>query len=318
MKKDDLNKEDLLKENAYLHKQLEKLNKRLQESDAFKSHFLSNITNEIINPFTSILGISKSISKLNKDKIGQIHSMSHLIYNEAFDLDFQLQNIFAAAKIESGEVNLELSSIDPRESMMEMIEELRFKAEKKSQYIEFTAADSLPHNFVTDVDKYQMIIKNLLLNAIIFGFEKSKISVSMGYETGGLKVEVNNPGNIINTEDLNNIFDRFTKLDKTINSINQGHGLGLSVSKAYCDFLNGNIEVNSQEKLGNTFKITIPACENNEDSLICDDDLFIDDTEIFKNEQSAKNVYLPRQAICFLCSLSFKYYFRVMCSGLPF
>lgn len=281
MSNDESNMETLKQENAYLHKQLENLNQKLKESDAFKSHFLSNITNEIINPFTSILGISKSISKLNEEKIGQIHSMAHLIYNEAFDLDFQLQNIFAAAKIESGEINMELSSIQAYEDLTSIIEEIRFKAEKKSQYIEFICEENVPHNYVTDADKFQIVIKNLLLNAIIFGDEKSKISVWMGFVNENLKIEINNIGNHLDENDLKAIFDRFNKLDKNINSINQGHGLGLSVCKAYLDFLTGTIEVESNLESGNTFKISIPPIENNPDSLIRDDDLFIDDSEIF-------------------------------------
>lgn len=281
MNQDHSNLDALKKENAYLNKQLEKLNQKLQESDAFKSHFLSNITNEIINPFTSILGISKSIMKLDAHKIGQIHSMANLIFNEAFDLDFQLQNIFAAAKIESGEINLELSSIEPFENIKDMIEEMRFKAENKSQYIEFISDKSVPHNFVTDYDKFQIIVKNLLLNAIVFGDEKSKISVLINFENEHLKLEVNNFGKIINKEDTKAIFDRFNKLDKNINSLNQGHGLGLSIVKAYLDFLNGSIEVESDKKKGNTFTIILPPTENEADSLIRDDDLFIDDSEIF-------------------------------------
>ena len=281
MSNDEINIDSLKQENTYLHKQLENLNEKLRESDAFKSHFLSNITNEIINPFTSILGISKSISRLDAEKIGQIHSMANLIYNEAFDLDFQLQNIFAAAKIESGEINLELSSIQPNEDVMAIIEEIRFKAEKKSQYIEFKCEDNIPHNFVTDADKFQIVIKNLLLNAVIFGDEKSKISIRMEYTDTSLIMEVNNSGNIIKNEDLKGIFNRFTKLDKTINSINQGHGLGLSVSKAYLDLLEGSIDVESNEDMGNTFKIKLPQTENDPDSLIREDDLFIDDSEIF-------------------------------------
>lgn len=281
MNQDHSNLDALKKENAYLNKQLEKLNQKLQESDAFKSHFLSNITNEIINPFTSILGISKSIMKLDSHKIGQIHSMANLIFNEAFDLDFQLQNIFAAAKIESGEINLELSSIEPFENIKDMIEEMRFKAENKSQYIEFISDKSVPHNFVTDYDKFQIIVKNLLLNAIVFGDEKSKISVLINFENEHLKLEVNNFGKNINKEDTKAIFDRFNKLDKNINSLNQGHGLGLSIVKAYLDFLNGSIEVESDKKKGNTFTIILPPTENEADSLIRDDDLFIDDSEIF-------------------------------------
>lgn len=275
------NHQNLQQENKYLHKQLELLNQKLKESDAFKSHFLSNVTNEIINPFASIIGISKNITKLNSNNIGQIHSMAHLIYNEAFDLDFQLQNIFAAAKIESGELNLEISSVQPVELIKNLIEELRFKAEKKSQYIEFTSSPLVPHNFVTDEEKIHIIFKNLLSNAIIFGSEKSKITVDLHFSENHIILTVNNKGPLIIQEDLKNIFNRFTKLDKTINSINQGHGLGLSVTKAYLDFMEGDIKAESEKELGNTFSIYLKPIESDSETLIRDDDLFIDDSELF-------------------------------------
>ncbi|NOR87457.1 MAG: hypothetical protein GQ527_07600, partial [Bacteroidales bacterium] len=206
--------EDLKKENKYLLNQVSKLNHKLKESDAFKSHFISNITNEIINPFTSILGISKNITSLDHTSIGQIHSMSNLIYNEAFDLDFQLQNIFAAAKIESGEINIELSSIHPVNFVKNVIESLRFKSEKKSQYIELTTTGEINSNLVTDEEKFHIIIKNLISNAIIFGEEKSKISVQISQKNETLKILVNNQGDLLNFEQLKTIFDRFSKLDK--------------------------------------------------------------------------------------------------------
>lgn len=281
--KDSNNKEieALKEENKRLLNQLEVLNEKLKESDAFKSHFISNITNEIVNPFTSILGISKNITHLESEKIGQIHSMAHLIYNEAFDLDFQLQNIFAAAKIESGEINIELSSIDPVIITEDVIESLRFKSEKKSQYIELIKKPELSYNFVTDLDKLQIIIKNIISNAIIFGDEKSKISVELSNIQEKLCIKVINIGTPIDMEDLNKIFDRFTKLDKNINSINQGHGLGLSVTKAYLEFLEGEISVSSSPESGNQFTVTIPPTISDSHMLIRDDDLFIDDSEIF-------------------------------------
>jgi len=273
--------ESLKKENTYLLAQLTKLNQKLEESDSFKSHFISNITNEIVNPFTSILGISKNIIGLGANKISQIHSMANLIYNEAFDLDFQLQNIFAAAKIESGEINLELTSIEPIAFVENIIESLRFKSEKKAQYIEIIAHDDVPSNFVTDEEKFNVIIKNIITNAIIFGDDKTRIGVNIEGKDDQIIIKVNNKGSLIDKEELDKIFDRFTKLDKNINSVNQGHGLGLSVTKSYLEFLDGEISVESDENIGNTFSVVMHPSENNSDSLIRDDDLFIDDSEIF-------------------------------------
>jgi signal transduction histidine kinase len=273
--------ENLKNENLILQKQLAKLNEKLRESEAFKGHFISNITNEIVNPFTSILGLSKGIISLNEKQIGQIHSMAHLVFNEAFDLDFQLQNIFAAAKIESGEVNLELSSICPLEVIVDIIESLRFKSEKKNQYISVDIPVELPYNLVTDLNKYQLIIKNVITNAIIFGHEKTAINVQIKALNDGIQVTINNKGNLIEPEEINQIFDRFVKLDKTINSINQGHGLGLSVTKAYLELLGGDIRVESNQEKGNTFQLFIPPSSFTNHALIREDDLFIDDTEIF-------------------------------------
>jgi len=57
--------------------------------------------------------------------------------------------------------------------------------------------------------------------------------------------------------------------------------LGLSVSKAYLDLLEGRIEVESNAENGNSFKVTIPQTQSDADALIRDDDLFVDDSEIF-------------------------------------
>ena len=64
--------------------QLDKLNTKLTESEAFKSHFLSNISNEIINPFTSILGLSQNIIDLKSSDIKEIHEkrINHRIERE--------------------------------------------------------------------------------------------------------------------------------------------------------------------------------------------------------------------------------------------
>ncbi|OYT17007.1 MAG: histidine kinase [Bacteroidetes bacterium 4572_77] len=272
---------DLKEENDYLNQQLSKLNKKLQDSDAFKSHFISNITNEIVNPFSSILGLSQSILKLDKEKIGQIHSMTKLIFNEAFDLDFQLQNIFAAAKVESGEINVELSSINPVLFLKEIIEDLRFKSEKKLQYMNFSYEKDIPSNLVIDQEKLSLIIKNILSNAIIYGHEKSEITIEMRCTNKELDISIKNKGSLLNNEEIEEIFDRFLKLDKSINSINQGHGLGLSISKAYIELLNGKIKVNSSKTEGNCFRITVPPYPSQANLLIHDDDLFSEESEIF-------------------------------------
>ncbi|MGD9977390.1 MAG: hypothetical protein AB7S54_05595, partial [Bacteroidales bacterium] len=81
----ELNKKSLaeLKE---LNAELKLVNKKLEESEALKTHFISNITNEIINPFTSILGLSKAILSVDKENWKKVISRVALIHSEAVNL----------------------------------------------------------------------------------------------------------------------------------------------------------------------------------------------------------------------------------------
>ncbi|MCD6178339.1 MAG: HAMP domain-containing histidine kinase [Bacteroidales bacterium] len=272
----------LKQEQKQLIEQLNKLNQKLEESDAFKSHFLSNITNEIINPFTSILGISKNIYELNDSQITQIHAMSKLIYSEAFDLDFQLRNIFAAATIESGENNLELVNLKIKDFLEEIIENLRLKAEKNALYFEFTHFFSSDF-FVTDAEKLRRILINLIVNAITFSSKKNKIRIHAELNKNGFLFRINNQGKPISKKDANVIFDRFKKLDTSINSLNQGHGLGLAIVNDYIELLNGNLHFESNKEDGTTFSISLPILKTEEQNFYMEDeDLFTsDDTELF-------------------------------------
>ena len=121
------------------------------------------------------------------------------------------------------------------------------------------------------------------MNAITFSTEKNKIGIYAELNDEGFIFRISNQGNIISNADAEVIFDRFKKLDDSINSLNQGHGLGLSIIKDYLEFLGGKIWLESNEKDGTTFTVSLPFIENKEQGFFMEDeDLFAsDDTEIF-------------------------------------
>ena len=85
---------------------IEDLNKKLSKCEGTRSHFISNIRNEIINPFASIHGLAKLIVQSRKEEWKKVISIASMIHKESFLLDFQLMNIFSAAELESGETQL--------------------------------------------------------------------------------------------------------------------------------------------------------------------------------------------------------------------
>ncbi len=259
--------------------ELKKVNQKLSESEALKGHFISNVTNEIVNPFASILGLSKSIIASGEHDIKKIKNMAELIHSEAFDLDFQLKNIFTAARIEAGELEPEYIKTDISLLISSVIATYKYKAEQKQLTIKFTADIERDISdkgfFVTDPEKLRLILSNLLSNSIKFSNAANRVELKVWVDEGDLKISVKDYGIGIEKEDLEVIFDRFKRLNTAINSMNPGHGLGLSVTKALLDNMNGHIDIVSKRNIGSMFTITIPQGEANEDGFALDGNEFI-------------------------------------------
>jgi signal transduction histidine kinase len=101
-------------------------------------------------------------------------------------------------------------------------------------------------------------MSNLLSNAIKFSYSKRKILVKVTRAFNKLILEVQDFGSGISAENESIIFDRFKRIDSGINSLNRGHGLGLSINKAVLEILDGTISFTSKINDGSTFIVTLP------------------------------------------------------------
>ncbi len=278
------NKKDL-DELQRLNKELIKLNKRLEDSEALKSHFISNIANEIVNPFTSILALSKTILSVKKEDWKTVISMVALIHSEAFNLDFQLKNIFMAAQIEAGDLQAEILEVDVKSLLDRVIESLKIEANKKhikTKFITKIQSCDSGNCFKTDPEKLKLILANIINNAIQFSDKEKEIEIKIDRLASQLKIAVIDHGKGMDEEEQKQIFDRFKRLDNTINTINRGYGLGLSVTKSLIDLLEGKIEIFSQKDVGTNITIILPEMETDSYGFASDGDEFLfDNNETF-------------------------------------
>lgn len=270
-----------LKDLENLNNELMLVNQKLEESEKLKSHFISNIRNEIINPFSSIIGLSKQLMNtepFDKEKVSQYASM---IYEEAFELDFQLKNIFAAASIEAGDLVPQVVEIDVPSFFNNAIKYIEQRAKAKILTIKLDFSTSIGSNrFKTDAEKLNIIIMNLLANAIDFSIEKSnEIIVKVNLNTESLMFSVKDFGSGIPKDKQDIIFDRFKRLNMKIHTSNKGYGLGLSITKGFVEILGGHISVESELGKGSTFNIFIPELnyEKNRLGFVSNDAEFFDD-----------------------------------------
>lgn len=253
-----------VEELTHLNTELREVNKKLEESESLKSHFISNITNEIMNPFTSILGLSRAILSVDKEAWKKVIQMVALIHAEAFSLDFQFRNIFFAAKIEAGEQSPEILNVDVLALVDGLLDNFRYEIRKKHLRVNFhddSPSKEAALSFKTDPLYVRLIMANLLNNAINFSFENNEIDLALCIKDGKMTFSFTDHGVGIAEDMQRKIFDRFSRGDNGINSVNRGHGLGLSVSKAILDLLNGEISLESKLGKGSRFTVNIPESD---------------------------------------------------------
>lgn len=249
-------------------RKLEELNNKLLESEKVKSSFLSNIRNEINNPLTSVLTMSEIlISNDEMPDAEMLKSVISLIYKEAFTLNFQLRNIFAAAELEAGEASPGISNADIASVLRDAVNSFQHRAVEKRLLIKLgISADLKDGLFRTDAEKVHRVFSNLLSNAIEYSPEGGEITITVLKDGGRLNISVKDNGAGIDRAGQKLIFERFRQIETGATKAHGGHGLGLSIVKATLDLLGGEIRVESERGSGAEFSVSIPeAAEANDE-----------------------------------------------------
>ena len=250
-------------------RKLEDVNAKLQDSEALKSQFLSNIRNEINNPLSSIIGLSRQIMDGTCEDPARVAAIIHA---EAFSLDFQLRNIFLAAELEAGEVEPSFSRADIAGLVDGTLTLFRHQVEEKGLRVSCDIPEAL--TFVSDAEKLQAVLNNLVANAVEFSLEGGAVSISAESADGLLRLKVVDSGIGIAPEDQEKVFDRFRQLQSGSTKGHLGHGLGLSIIRAVCDLLGGTIELESDLGKGCCFTLSLPQVEVEDTDVLAKDGNF--------------------------------------------
>ena len=240
-----------------INRELHEANDKLMESEKLKSNFLSNARNEIINPLASILSLSQTIASGNNNN-EENAKLAEIIYQSAFDLDFQLKNIFSSAEIEAGEAVCEIYAIDLPGMIQKTIAKFSGSTMASSKKLIFNKITPDSETVIhSDPAKLRLILDNLVINALNWSKNDGDITISLRVSDTEAEIAVSDPGPGIDIDDQREIFNRFKSLDPSVHTLNKGHGLGLSIVKSYVELLDGTIELKSSPLGGSTFKITI-------------------------------------------------------------
>ena len=270
-----------LEQERKLIAELNTVNEKLLASEHLKSNFLSNIRNEINNPIASILELSKNIYEGQLD-VDSMKTFATLIFAEAFDLDFQLRNIFLSAEIEAGESPLSVISVNITSLIDTVFSAFKTKIDKRG--LSFSWENKIDEQiiFKTDSEKLHLILSNLIANAIQFNKPKGSIQITSDIEEGVLIIIIEDSGIGISEENQTKIYDRFHQIEEGSTKTYGGHGLGLSITKALLEIIEGEITLESKLGEGSKFTLKINQLEGfdgNEDTFSSDGNDFLFDQD---------------------------------------
>lgn len=238
-------------------KELIQARKKAEENDKLKSAFLSNLSHEIRTPLNGIMGF---ISILQRDDLTETERMDYLniVWENGDRLLKTMVDIIDISKIESGQIEADYSEVDMNEILTRLYD--FFKPEATRKNLEFSYTNRIkPDKYVIHSDQVKIysILTNLIKNALKYtneGFVKYDCSVN-GNE---LCFSVSDSGIGLPDDKLEIIFERFVQADTSRMRKFEGSGLGLSITKAYVEILEGTLQVKSKVDAGSTFTVRIP------------------------------------------------------------
>jgi len=221
-----------------------------------KSDFVSNASHELRTPLTNIRGYLEAMEDAQKEGAPIDPSFLSIASANALRMDRLIEDLLELSRAESGQSPLEIEEI-PLPAFLDRVAALhRLAAERTGKTLTVWGEDVALR---ADVRKLTLAVSNLLDNAVKYGKEDGRITLTGRKWEGGCLLEVADDGPGIPPEHLPRIFERFYRVDQGRSRDLGGTGLGLSIAKYIVESHRGTIRAESRLGLGTRFLIRIPG-----------------------------------------------------------
>ncbi len=224
--------------------------------DNMRKEFVADVSHELKTPITSIMGYADTLLEGDYDKETQ-EKFLNVIATEARRMAKLVTDLLTLSKYDNDEERTKKVEFDLGELVKKCQEKLQIEMQKKQHNAECFVTANIPTVYA-DKDGIERVVLNILTNSIKYTPEKGTIKMYVGYIYNDAYVKIIDNGLGIPEGDLNRIFERFYRVDKSRTREMGGTGLGLSIAKEILDKNNGSIDIKSKKDQGTEVVIRIP------------------------------------------------------------
>ncbi|MGK5083639.1 ATP-binding protein [Bdellovibrionota bacterium FG-1] len=238
---------------------LEERSTEVQRASQYKSEFLANMSHELRTPLNSSLILAKLLADNGDGNLTQEQIQYSLsIYSAGNDLLNLINDILDLSKVEAGKLAIRPESVFLLNVFTSLEKTFEPLSREKNLKFEIKIDPGVPEMMLTDRQRLEQVLKNLLSNAFKFT-EKGQVTLHMSRNAdGNLSFSVIDTGIGVPKAQQDVIFEAFRQADGTTNRKYGGTGLGLSISRDLARLLGGSIEVESVPGEGSRFTLLLP------------------------------------------------------------
>ncbi len=228
----------------------------LKQLETFRREFMADVSHELKTPIFAAQGfVHTLLDGAIEDKSVRVKFLKKAA--KSLDgLDILVHELLTISQMETGEIKMHYEHFDIVRLCSEVVDQLEDKADKKEMEVVIVDKDKSQFCYA-DYNRIRQVLTNLVSNAVKYTRKGGKVTITFAEANGKIHTKIADTGRGIPLEDLNRIFERFYRVDKSRSKEKGGTGLGLSIVKHIMEAHHSKVTVESEYGKGSVFSFAL-------------------------------------------------------------
>ncbi len=226
----------------------------ISAAENVKNDFISSVSHELRTPLTAIKGWGETLRHVDSSDTEMVDKGLDVIIGEAERLSGIVEELLDFSRMQGGRLNMKFGRMDLLAELSETVLLFRDRAAREGIDLQYIEPEDLPP-VVGDRDRLKQVFINIIDNAIKYSDRGGRIRIETADMSGRVQIVVSDTGVGISKADLPNVKDKFFKA----NHSRPGSGIGLALADEIIRRHKGRLDVDSEEGVGTTVTILLPA-----------------------------------------------------------